>query len=326
MEIRVKDFCDTPGPALAADGNSSGEEFRELVLRPAFDILYEIVRNDEKSEERLIVDLDDVYGYAHQWLDEVFSGIILFNSYPEIKVFTNFVDVKCEKEPYLVDVIKDIIIETLEVIEEEEKKSQSDCQRNNADVARKGVEEIGPRQHIYVADEHGVLQEIIACKNDYRYPCWCCEWSPEFKGTRINTKNCEHGFENGAGCGVCDINCQNLCPHGFTNAGKFCTDCMIHNKAIITGVKKDKKCIHDHKENDCSICALCEHGYFKQNCGVCRECKHGVNQSGLGCDKCDTDDVEDLYGFIPKEFLESVDVGEETTNEVSVGYLESLCL
>ncbi len=353
--IRVKDFCTHPGPALAAEGNSSGEEFRELVVRPEFDVLYEAVRNDENSEDRLTVDFDDVYGYSHQWLEEVFGGMICFNSYPEAKAFVKFVELKCDNEPYISDIVLDIVTESMEGVEAIEKKNANVSPKNSDDVGKS--EETGPRQHIYVSTENG-LQQVRACKNEYRYPCWCCEWSPEFKGLRINTKLCEHGFEHGSGCGVCDINCQNLCPHGYTNAGKFCTDCIIKgNQAkklgsfprcthgIITelcvtctptldesGQIPADLCMHGHKKDDCSGCSLCEHGFFKRNCGVCRTCKHGVNQSGLGCDKCDTDDLDDIYFngecWIPKTFSmvnkEETDISDDTEQDDMMEYMQWL--
>jgi hypothetical protein len=291
--IFVKDFTTKPGSALAKDGLYSGEEFRESFVRPAFNTLFELVKDDEESKERLTIDMDGAYGYSHQWLDELYGGMICYSTPAEASVFGRFVVVKCDTEPYLLETIQKITGESLDYMDNLEKKNSNpnDSQKVNGEISGNNGE-IGPNQHILVAGGKDT-RKITACRNNFTYPCWCCEFSPDFKGTvRHYSTKCIHGFDNGAGCGVCDPECKtqeyaDICEHGWAHKGRFCRRCNP-----IIQKQESVKCSHGFKKEDCSECAtVCTHGYLKQECGVCAECPHGVNQSGLGCDKCDYEDI-----------------------------------
>lgn len=203
--ICVKDFCTRPGPALMKDGKFSGEEFRETILRPAFDILYETVRNDSESKECLYLDLTGVYGYSNQWLEEVFSGMVLFNTYPESMVFGSHVMLESEKEPYLINIIQNIVNEAITYVEETEKKSQKNSANNRSEKTGNGND-----------------NKPIICANNYMFPCWCCEHSPDFKGPRIRRVTevvCRHNVP----VKTCDM-CA-TCIHGVNQKGLGCDKC-----------------------------------------------------------------------------------------------------
>jgi hypothetical protein len=66
-KIRVADFTETPGGRLRKNGRFSGEEYRDDVLRPAFEAA--------KTKGRVLkVNLDGVHGYAASFLEETFGG------------------------------------------------------------------------------------------------------------------------------------------------------------------------------------------------------------------------------------------------------------
>ena len=53
----AKEFSTVPGPRYRDQGPHSGEEFRETILRPAFD-------DALKTGERIVIDLDGArFGY-----------------------------------------------------------------------------------------------------------------------------------------------------------------------------------------------------------------------------------------------------------------------
>ena len=66
--IHVSEFTETPGPRYMKDGESSGEEFRKEVVLPAF-------RKALEEGSVLTIDLNDTFGYASCFLDEVFGGL-----------------------------------------------------------------------------------------------------------------------------------------------------------------------------------------------------------------------------------------------------------
>ena len=65
----AKEFTRLPGPRYQAEGNGSGEEFRERHLKPAF-------RRAVETGEKLTVGLDGVeFGYPAGFLEEAFGGL-----------------------------------------------------------------------------------------------------------------------------------------------------------------------------------------------------------------------------------------------------------
>lgn len=65
--IIASDFSDTPGGRYRKDGEFSGEEFRDELLRPAFESL--------GTNAKLTIDLDGAYGYPVSFLEEAFGGL-----------------------------------------------------------------------------------------------------------------------------------------------------------------------------------------------------------------------------------------------------------
>ncbi len=70
LKIKIsRDFSDTPGGRYIAEGEYSGEAFREKVLIPKY---LEAIKEGKK----LIVDLDGCYGLATSFLEEAFGGLV----------------------------------------------------------------------------------------------------------------------------------------------------------------------------------------------------------------------------------------------------------
>jgi hypothetical protein len=70
VRISVRsDFSPYPGGRFRADGDFSGEEFREQVLLPA-------LRDALNKGSRVEVLLDGVAGYASSFLEEAFGGTV----------------------------------------------------------------------------------------------------------------------------------------------------------------------------------------------------------------------------------------------------------
>jgi len=92
----AKEFSDTPGPRAKAEGDSSGEEFLETLLLPA----YEHVRAEGGT---LLIDLDGTEGYATSFLEAAFGQ--LARKYPPEEVLS-FLAFKSDDEPYLIQEIK----------------------------------------------------------------------------------------------------------------------------------------------------------------------------------------------------------------------------
>ena len=69
MKIKIaKDFTDTTGARYRKDGNYSGEEFYEDILKPKF-------QECLQSGEILEIDFDDCFGFASSFLDESFGRL-----------------------------------------------------------------------------------------------------------------------------------------------------------------------------------------------------------------------------------------------------------
>jgi len=65
----ANDFTKTPGGRHRADGDYSGEEFREDFLVPKY-------KEAVGRGYALVVDLDGVAGYATSFLEEAFGGLV----------------------------------------------------------------------------------------------------------------------------------------------------------------------------------------------------------------------------------------------------------
>lgn len=90
-----KDFSETPGARYRLEGDFSGEEFREDILKPKFEEIKE-------TNEKLIIELDGGYGYPTSFLEEAFGGMARIYGSKMIKDKLEFIS---NDEPSLVDEI-----------------------------------------------------------------------------------------------------------------------------------------------------------------------------------------------------------------------------
>ena len=94
-----KEFSETPGPRARDEGDFSGDQFLEDVLRPAY-------VQAVKEGSTLIVDLDGTEGYATSFLEATFGGLAREFDAAEILRVIKF---KSDDEPFLIDEIKGYI-------------------------------------------------------------------------------------------------------------------------------------------------------------------------------------------------------------------------
>ena len=101
MKINVVEtFTETPGGRTRADGEFSGQEFRETILNPIIDKILE-------TQEELEIDLDGGYGYGSSFLEEVFGGMIRELKFKKIslnriKDLKKRIFIKSDDEPVLI--------------------------------------------------------------------------------------------------------------------------------------------------------------------------------------------------------------------------------
>ncbi len=70
--VKIKlstDFSATPGGRLIAEGDFSGEKFRDEVLLAKYE-------EAEQSNTMLEIDFDDCYGVGTSFLEEAFGGLV----------------------------------------------------------------------------------------------------------------------------------------------------------------------------------------------------------------------------------------------------------
>lgn len=93
------EFSETPGPRSRDEGDYSGQEFLEDILKPKFE-------EAKKNKQRLLIDLDETYGYATSFLESAFGG--LARTYEPNEILETIV-FKSNEEPYLEMEIKQYI-------------------------------------------------------------------------------------------------------------------------------------------------------------------------------------------------------------------------
>lgn len=107
LEIKIASaFSSTPGPRYKIEGENSGEEFRESVLRV---IINKAVENNAK----IIVDLDGTAGFGTSFLEESFGGLIRIDKFDYSKI-DKLLFIISNEEPYLIDDIKQYLLEAHE--------------------------------------------------------------------------------------------------------------------------------------------------------------------------------------------------------------------
>lgn len=98
----ANDYTKTPGGRFISEGDYSGEDFRESVLKPKFFQALE-------SNDQLTVILDGGYGYATSFLEEAFGGLAREVKNRKIKDII----IISEEEPQLVSKIQQYIKDAL---------------------------------------------------------------------------------------------------------------------------------------------------------------------------------------------------------------------
>lgn len=96
------DYTKTPGGRFISEGEYSGQDFRENVLKPKF--LQALEKNDQ-----LTVILDGGYGYATSFLEEAFGGLAREMKNSKIKDII----IISEEEPQLISKIQQYIADAL---------------------------------------------------------------------------------------------------------------------------------------------------------------------------------------------------------------------
>ena len=96
------DYTKTPGGRFISEGEYSGQDFREKVLKPKF--LQALENNDQ-----LTVILDGGYGYATSLLEEAFGGLAREMRNSKIKDII----IISEEEPQLISKIQQYITDAL---------------------------------------------------------------------------------------------------------------------------------------------------------------------------------------------------------------------
>ncbi len=96
--IKISDvFSNTPkGRDHPDDGPNTGQRFREEFLEPIFD-----------NYDKIIIDLDDLYGCPSSFREEAFGG--LARKYNDSKKVLDKLQFICTDEPPLIDMIIDDI-------------------------------------------------------------------------------------------------------------------------------------------------------------------------------------------------------------------------
>lgn len=102
----AKQYTEIPGPRFKKEGEFSGEDFRETVLKV-------LVRQAQQASEKILIDLDGGYGYPTSFLEEAFGGLIRELKDKELN---NIFEFKSDEEPLLIGEIKKYIQEAMEKI------------------------------------------------------------------------------------------------------------------------------------------------------------------------------------------------------------------
>lgn len=99
--INICEYSKTPGGRYRHEGPFSGEDFRETVLEPEY-------ANAVRSNERIEICLDGVFGYPTSFLEETFGGMVRVLKSAE---FMKIITLISEDQPSLIDEINGYIEE-----------------------------------------------------------------------------------------------------------------------------------------------------------------------------------------------------------------------
>ncbi len=96
----ASDFSDAPGGRYIKEGDFSGELFREYYLIPK-------IKEAKSLNEKLIINLNDCYGFSTGFLEEAFGGLRMYYSKEEILTVLEFI---MNDNPEVVNMIKEYIV------------------------------------------------------------------------------------------------------------------------------------------------------------------------------------------------------------------------
>jgi len=102
--IRVSiatDFSLTPGPRYRIEGDFSGQEFRETILKEAME-------NAIIGNRKLVMNLDGTAGYGTSFLEEAFGGLIREDNL-SFDLINKCLEIISEEEPFLIDDVKEYL-------------------------------------------------------------------------------------------------------------------------------------------------------------------------------------------------------------------------
>ncbi len=98
LTIKVAEFSQTPkGRYYPKDGLYTGDKFRQEYLEPNF-----------SKYDKIIIDLDDLYGCPSSFREEAFGGLARIHSESEVMKKLTFI---CTDEPPLIDDIHNDILD-----------------------------------------------------------------------------------------------------------------------------------------------------------------------------------------------------------------------
>lgn len=95
----VSDYTDTPGARHRSEGPFSGEDFREVLLKPKF-------MEAKENGEILIINFDGGYGYPTSFLEEAFGGLARIYGSKDV---LDIIELISEDEPAIITEVKDYI-------------------------------------------------------------------------------------------------------------------------------------------------------------------------------------------------------------------------
>lgn len=99
MKIKIStDFSRIPGARKPDEGDSSGEEFREKILRPK---LLEAINKKEKLE----IDLDGTAGLGTSFLEEAFGGLIRVDQLEYETIINTMIFISKEDPEYIKEIL-----------------------------------------------------------------------------------------------------------------------------------------------------------------------------------------------------------------------------
>lgn len=91
----AQEYSKTPGGRFIKEGPYSGEDFRNSLLIPKYELAC-------SKNEHLQVVLDGGYGYGSSFLEEAFGGMVRLNNNVNIDI----IDIISDEEPQLVIDVK----------------------------------------------------------------------------------------------------------------------------------------------------------------------------------------------------------------------------